>query len=209
MNTVVAQTPNNTLNTLAINAQVTFDDIVNVFVSRYEEQLHQQRANIQRQLKALQQEKAAVITEIRAEVTAVLQSQFDTVDNQVAKKFVITTDEVNNLTDVDTWGAKVVMERHCDYPAGMVVCGYPSQDAIWTLKVDVPTSLVAKWRTFDPAIVHLKEQLMIINNDLQSVDRKTRQIKGVLAERKMQKEGMSDLLESDEIKSILKLSIEM
>lgn len=196
-----------------MDAKVTFDDLVNIYVSQYEEQLHQKRARIQVQIKELNAAKTELIKVIRAQVLEDAQLSFDnSIIGGFKVKFTVVVDDDHDLGKDTFWPITVKQFTEITIPddlkwrSSSVLRDDVSQSVQWILKHRVEDGMVEAWNKTVKELGELKEQLLGVNGDIQSIDRKTRQIKGLLATKKLEDIGASNLLEMPEVQNILKLT---
>lgn len=197
-----------------MDAKVTFDDLVNIYVSKYEEELHQRRARIQAQIRELNGAKSKLIQAIREIAHDNVADRFETIQNDgIVAKFTVSVAEAGDLTKSDFWDVDVkqrldiVHETALQWrPKNTIYSDEVSQSIVLALKVRICDEQVQEWKKTEQELATLKEQLLVVNGDIQAIDRKTRQIKGLLATKKLEDIGATNLLEMPEVQSILKLT---
>lgn len=201
-------------NVMNMDAKVSFDDLVNIFVSRHEEDLHQKRARIQFQIKELNASKVKLIQAVRDIAHDNVTDRFETMQNEAIKtKFTVMVAEDGDLAKDPFWNVDVKMR--VDVIDEDVLAWRPktstysddvSQSCNLVMKVRICEEQITEWNGLIVELGVLKEALLLVNGDIQSIDRKTRQIKGLLATKKLEAEGLTNLLESKEVQDILKLT---
>lgn len=197
-----------------MDAKVSFDDLVNIFVSRHEEELHTKRGRIQTQIKELNASKVALIKAIREVAHDSISERFEPIENMGVKaKFTVVVAEQGDLSKTEFWDVDVkqrldiVAEQAIQWrPKNSVYSDEVSQSVVLQLKVRICDEQVQQWAKIDKELAVLKEQLLLVNGDIQAIDRKTRQIKGLLATKKLEDMGAEQLLELPEVQNILKLT---
>lgn len=195
---------------LKMDATISFDDVINVFVSRFETELFAQRASIQANLKANQAEKKDLQKQIGANL-----------DEQLEAIFAPLVDGFHDVVVSFYWNkgleatpnnkerVKISITQTTTLPEGMQAPDYqgklPTISKDFDIQIAPPAELISAWKANDVVGEDLKQKLLAVNAEMQGIDRKTRQIKGLIAERKLQDAGMQDLLANEEISKILQL----
>lgn len=200
--------------TLNISANLTFDDIVNVVVSRHEDALVARRTELQQRAKANTNEGKNLKMAMRDDVLAKFQSEFPaqvqaggammhnqvTINDEPGSNFLVTKMWPGQLSISLIMGSTQVL--FTDYHASSVKQAATTTSYLGGM---VDNELFAQYMDNIKVGEELKQQLMQINAELQGIDRKTRQVKALLAERKLAENGLHDLLALPEIAQILQL----
>jgi len=173
------------------NINVGMEDVVAVFLSRYETSLHTERATLQKEM-------------------GLINGQIKTLHDgflTLVKEWVehSGTVGVNNFGLVEV---EVKLEKNLNVDWNKGVVNYVLETSVRSLSVDADTyrskssGTVAGVHTIDVTEYNqlmeqknvLTEKLTIVNNNLRDVSRKERQVRGQLAELKLKNLGMEDLL---------------
>lgn len=200
----------NQLATLKLDATITFDDLVNVFVSRHEDALHLHRGEIQRSLKLVNADRAILVDEIKAFLKQEVENRFGDVNPDAGIKIafeLVSVTEEHDLKKTDFWPVTLKQSLKIDRTdIKYVKESYGDNKYKFDLAIKVTAEHLKAWHSIAKRQNELKEQLVLVNADIQSIDRKTRQVKGLLAAKKLEQADAMALLESDEIKNILKIT---
>jgi hypothetical protein len=188
---------------LQLDARVSFDDVVNIAVSRLETQLHTARTNVQNEMKLNQAKRAKLLTSMHQEIVAQAKkdhAHLNSTFGQLTVSVKVSTDE-NKLPKKGVIGVDLVISY-----GGANVTGYSTRRQT-DLEIEYPVhpKLMMELDTFDENYTNLRTKLTSLNQQIQDIDRKTRQIKGLLAEQKLEAQGLSNLLDDPRIQNILQL----
>lgn len=194
------------LNELTIDAKINLDDVVNVFISRYETDLTGRFETVQGQLK----ENAQCLKALDLEVLTRLKEDF-VLENQVIHSCFThrTTQSFNEV--VINWPAKTacLTITHTTTPNNNCKLAdyYAKTESknSFSINVNLYGDAVSTYERLVGEGNKLREELMSYNQQLQQVDRKARQIKGLIAERKLEQAGMTDLLQNPELAQLIQL----
>jgi len=206
---VVAAAPANGLGNIVIDAKISMDDIVNVYVSQHEEVLHARRQELQADIKKQNAAKAEIENTIKATATATAKGMFITLEGSshcVSYKVADAVLSKDGDKPKLTVSIKQTVAMLNDGATLLKQSSY-SDPAVndFAIGLEVAEDQLAAIKAIDATLVELKDKLVINNGEIQAIDRKTRQIKGLLAQKKMQDAGMTDILALPEIQSILAL----
>ena len=183
-----------------MNAKINLDDIVNVFVSKFEDEAYAKRDKVQKELKSLKEARKA------SEKLAV-QAAIDTFKSDkvlsfpaFSMQFVIKCGELS--------GENVVLNCLINLTAvGNVKFGSyssPNEDSTYVnILQPIPPAVLKELEDFESKENVYVQDLMKINEELKTIGRKTRKLKGKLAEKKMNELGMKDLLNNEELLAIV------
>jgi hypothetical protein len=188
---------------LQLDARVSFDDVVNIAVSRLETQLHTARTNVQNEMKLNQAKRAKLLTSMHQEIVAQAKkdhAHLNSTFGQLTVSVKVSTDE-NKLPKKGVIGVDLVISY-----GGANMTGYSTRRQT-DLEIEYPVhpKLMMELDTFDENYTNLRTKLTSLNQQIQDIDRKTRQIKGLLAEQKLEAQGLSNLLDDPRIQNILQL----
>lgn len=187
MNTITNVTPSN------INVQVGMDEVVSVFVSRYEDSLIEQRNDLQKQVVAIN----VSIKKVVEDTTKLVQAYLDTLPTSAdigPLHLNVSYSDIALIWNKGTAQYNVSLSS-VDADAGRyqnklnTVLTYPVEVEEYNSLIEQKTVITG--------------QLGEVNNALRDVSRKERQIKGKIAELKLTELGLTDLLEAPEIQLLL------
>lgn len=198
------------LSAISMNAQVDLDDVASIFIARFETGLHDQQAAIQRELKEVQKNRQAVEDEVKTRVEELLAKTFHNFDGPFAN--ITHVIKVNTVGPADRRVLAEIIQK-TSTPVDCTVHIYTSYNyeagqhdghkTTMKVAVDMLQSEVDAITNLDDQINGLREQLVQVNNELKGLDRKVRQVKATIAEKKLHELGMTDLLESPELLKLI------
>ena len=191
---------------LTVDAKINLDDVVNVFISRYETDLtgrfETTQAGLKENLKCLKALDLEVLARLKADFVVEDKVIYSCFTHQVSQSF----GEI-----VINWPSKTasLQVNHVTTPLnGCKLADYYNKTEYKT-SFNVNVNLYEDFcSTYDRMVGEgnvLREELMSYNQQLQQVDRKARQIKGLIAEKKLEQAGMTDLLENPELAKLIQL----
>lgn len=181
---------------------VGMDDLVNVFIAKYETSLIDQRTKLQDQLKGLNK----IIhglgeTAIKDAKTIVLGFQVPTFNNG----YVSINTTIGDNFKLD-WEHKHVSFTMSTVVKSLVKVDWNTESgACVNSAVPLHSKLVEQYDQIMDEKRDVMEELTKINNDLRDVSRKERQVRGKIAERKFVASGLEDLLADQELVKLIQL----
>lgn len=201
---------------LKLDASVSFDDLVNIAVSKYETALHERRTEIQARNKACENERKKVVDDIIKHVAGHLEVAFpdrnDVGSLTIQYKIEPSTVLGDNFLNRPFWYAEVTQTTTIKDGANVMFSQYSNSGEQKLVVVNSFNAVMPVPNDFVQLIADNKrdaevcrQDLLAVNAELQGIERKTRQVKGLLAEKKLQDAGLSGLLDSPEIANILQL----
>lgn len=194
------------LNNFELNATVGLDDVVNVFISRYETACHTQFAEVQGRLKENGQKLKALELEARTKV----KEDFITPDEIIGRTYMFETKQTFDNITIE-WAGKTVMIGVVHTTTALnhaKIVGYGQSTTsinTFNIRVNLHENFVGAYNRLTEEGAAIREELMLVNQQLQQVDRKARQVKGFIAERKLEQAGMSALLENSELAQLIRI----
>jgi len=189
---------------MSTNVSVGFEDVVAVFVERYETKLLARQAELQAKIKQL---KAAIETLVKG-----IKDGVDT------SKYAISIPVLEMHTKVEAvevlWGREVDRYgRPTDYEANCVeiVVGFfnddnaKDKDRCGYRRIRLPISATdsASYKGYKDAIKEAEHGLIEVNTSLKNMGRKQRQVAARLSTMKIEQAGMEGLLENPELLKLL------
>lgn len=194
-----------TLNHVQTNMNVGIDEVVNVFLVKYEEAQIAERTRIQGLVKEVNEKLNVVVKQAKVSglntVLGMLAPSFS--NSLVAYKMYVNK---NDEGTVD-WEKKIVVFVVRTELAAHLTIGY-SGSACNSVSVGVPIQADVVYE-YTNLMKEKTEQLSLlssVNEKLKSMGRKERQIKGRIAELKLEQAGMSDLLNSTDLLALVDLN---
>lgn len=186
------------------NISVGMDDLVNVFIAKYETSLIDQRIVLQDQLKGLNK----VISDlgeaaIKDAKETVKCFQLDNVDFKNGYISVITT--IGDEFKLDWENKRVSFVVRTKLVSSVKVDWRTDNSADVTSAVSLAPDVVSGYEHALEEKRVVMEGLTNINNELRDISRKERQVRGKIAERKFVASGLEDLLADQELAKLIQL----
>ncbi|RWZ84354.1 MAG: hypothetical protein EO766_17295 [Hydrotalea sp. AMD] len=207
MNQLVETSSNvSALSQINTNITVGIDDVVNVFISRYETGLNKQRTSNQ-----------AIIKDLNVKIKAVTDSILDQAKQYV--EIMNIEGEVNNgiftlFTSIgkDSYQLKIE-QKHVQYKINTKIKSNTSNDhynketsgSIYG-EFQISESDLEQYNDLMSQKAQITAILTQINNDLRNVGSKERQVRGQIAEQKLVSQGMQDLINDPTILALIDTS---
>ncbi len=189
-----------TFNQISANLNVGIDDVVNVFISKYEDGLIEQRTSKQLEVKQINEQINQVVAKLNVEIDK-FKEQYD---QTVTIGLITTVYSIGSAATTINWNEQTVL---CQVAMATKVDG--KKDAYYgsghsTVRVDmvIPVDIHFEYKQLLSSKEQLLSELQELNSLLRDVSRKERQVRGRIAEQKLENLGMTDLLNEP---SLLKL----
>jgi hypothetical protein len=185
---------------LSTNLQVGMEDVVNVFISRLEDDLHAKREELQTAVRNLKSKVEDLTTEQQNRSNEVELTSFQTPFVDITQKFneVEVSWEKSLITvDVLTNVRSLKYETKVGY--------YNKEAATVEVQVQLPISsaAIAEYNQLHKDISDRTADLVKVNNELRDMSRKERKVRGVIASMKLKDMGMEDLLNEPQLLAIV------
>lgn len=204
------QTIPSNLTQLQLNASLSFDDVINVFVSKHEEELHAVRTDIQTNLRAVESKyQQAKKDLLNVYVEELLEA------HRVAYPHVVfswlnpvVNHDTNNRTANVNGRLCIELARPASITAPLVYGYSGTADRITNsehISITVEEQDMEQLNALYDEKVQLTNQFQVVNGALQGLERKVRQIKAYVAAERLKAEGYEALLDDKNIQSMLAL----
>ena len=191
-------TPNTALSMIQTNVNIGMDEVVNVFVSKYEDGLYVKKDDLSSKIKVVKRE---IETLDKTLISNTSTSQYETsvvslgLVSKVESVKVIwateheKTNKINiniNIKDIDSKSS---------YGNSMTK----------TVVVEIAQTDVVQHKTLLDDLQRLNDDLMNVMNEIKSISRKERQIRGKISEMKLEQSGLNELLNNKDMLSLIQL----
>lgn len=181
------------LSSMTVNANVGMTEVVSVFVAKYETNLFNKKDQL-----------SAAIKSVKGQIAAQHKCMTDSVNK---------TDFEGSLPKLDmTYEVECVSlqweEAYRDkFMIVTTVAFMKGKDQLWSTTVRKPMSQIDidEHQRLIAELERLNGELMEVMNLIKSVGRKERQIRGRIAELKLEQAGMSDLLINPELTGLIQI----
>lgn len=187
---------------LQLDARVSFDDLVNIAVSRFETQLHTARTNVQNDMKLNQANRAKFLKALCNEILN--QAKKDHASITTIGQLTVTT-KVSVDEDAEPKQGNIAVDVSVAFSGSNLVETQYHITKELTVLYAVPPGRIIELDTMVEEYTNLRNQFLNLNQQIQDIDRKTRQVKGLLAEQKLEAQCLTGLLEDQRIQDILQI----
>ncbi len=180
----------------AVKADVGMNEVVSVFVSRYETGLFAKKDQLSAELKAA---KKAVADHESIVIGQVDKSQFDASVPHLGLKFRAGDISVVWKKDPNSYSPKKV-GVHVD----VIMRDGDERDA-WRKTVHLPLAAtdVKEHETLTENVARLESELLDTMSLIKSVGRKERELRGRISEMRLQEAGFAELINNDQLQSLI------
>lgn len=186
------------INDMSTNVNVGMDEVVSVFVAKYENDLFQKKEDLSAQIKKVKASQADLVKELEGTID---RSKYDA--TVPALNLVTRVSEVSVLFE----GTYHVKKPIITVDVGIFDEGSDKKYAVHTkqLHFDIPKESVELNKSLKLELETLNADLLDVINNIKSVGRKERQIRGKISEMKLEQSGHADLLANPEIMQLVQL----
>lgn len=193
--------------TTGLNTTLNMDDVANVYLARYEEQLLAQQADVRNKIRTVEAAKAALLKVVTEQAKSDVLAALATVSSP-ALQFEISGDP-----GFDESGIVLHVTQTFEVPAGLTLYtsyhrrGHNETKMQNSYNVVIAVSQEHKLKADELDQEHqtLSDALKDLNTNLQNIDRKTRQVKAILSANKLKDMGQTDLIDLPEINALLQI----
>lgn len=183
---------------LTSNINVGMDEVVSVFLSRYEDDLYNKKENLAKNIKAVKRDLESLDRKIISGV--------DT--NQYERSNIEPLNICSKVRKVDVdWGSKeqkiriTVSVEINDKDVEYRYYGGFTQ----TINLDISDSDVESHTELTETLERLNGEMMEVMSLIKGISRKERQVRGKIASMKLEESGYGDLLENDEMMKLIEV----
>jgi uncharacterized protein YlxW (UPF0749 family) len=191
MNTQVA---NKTLGNITFNAAIGINEVVSVYVSKYENGLLAKKDDL-----------SAQVREIKKNISDLDQEIIDSVDTSKFKSVDVSALDLSVEVEVtlhwsDSWKVKANSTL-----TSVKFVNKEINTTVKSLNEPIEQHFIKSHKDLTEQLQTLQAELLEVNNDLKTVSRKEREIRGRLAEIKMGEEGMADLVNNEQLLQLIQV----
>lgn len=185
---------------ITLNTAVTMDDVVNIFVSRFENTLMDRQKVVRKELQVSQAASKLYHETRMKEMTDAIEAELKSETMFASFKVDAETSYYNNTKDKKCFAIRTKLKKFTSFETSK-----EENSVSFQAFVEYGADYLTKMAEYEAEQGKLKAELVSINNELQSVDRKARQVKGLIAERKLEAEGMQALLDDPTMQGMVQL----
>lgn len=184
----------NEINTVGIN--VGLDEVVSIFVSKYEDNLYAEKERIEDALKEVATRQNANKTAILASRQNDMDAFISTVSTTGPIVFNVTVGKPQVVIDDDEQVVNYCVELDAHFVGDpRKNTGYGRQNITLKKSFDIPAALVAERNTNKAEKASLENALMVVLGNINDISRKERKVRGEISARKLEEAGLNDLLQ--------------
>jgi len=177
---------------------VTMDDVVSAFVSEYENNLFARKKELTKTIKVTEEGKAQVVKKVLAAVSGDRFEKDIPVYDLVAKVSEKTVDWCDDGVSYVNFDIVIKATKKRD--------GYSYNNKIDIVrKRRVPERFVTEYFDLKSQLKPLRIELAEVLDNIKSITRKERQVRGRIAVRKLEDAGYSNLMQDPELKQLVQL----
>lgn len=187
------------------NVSVGMDDLVNVFIAKYETSLIDQRNNLQSQMKEVNKRICDLGETALKDAKEVIKS-FCLENLIFENSYISVWTGVNDQKTELSWDKKhVTFEVETIITTHVKVNWTSTSSSEVTSAIDLHPDIIDSYNLLMEDKRVVLDGLSTINNELRDISRKERQIRGRIAERKFVASGLEDLLADQELAKLIQL----
>lgn len=179
-----------TVQALSANVNVGMNEVVSVFVSKYETGLFEKKDDLSDKIKVVKQELTDLDKTVKATVNV---NDYRTSVPAFSLTFSVSSIDVS-------WATKVI-KVHVDMNEKGVSYSRWSK----TIEVKIDDEYVTKHSEASKRVADLSAELLEVMGLIKSVSRKERQIRGHISELKLAESGLSSLLNDSAIMKLIEV----
>jgi hypothetical protein len=180
-----------TVQALSANVNVGMNEVVSVFVSKYETGLFEKKDDLSDKIKVVKQELTDIDKAVKATVSV---NDYRATVPAFGLTFSVSSIDVS-------WSAKSVIKVHVD----MTEKGVSYSRWSKTIEVKIDDEYVTKHNEAEKRVAELSAELLEVMGLIKSVSRKERQIRGHISELKLAESGLSSLLNDSAIMKLIEV----
>lgn len=191
-------TAGSAVSAMSANVNIGIDEVVSVFVTKYEDQLFDRKTDLSARIKQTKQELTDLENKLKSGVdtsqyeskmpvlglTSTVESVKVRFNNKLAESNVAISVKISDDDDRSRYSGSLTK----------------------TFEVSISSADFEENKSLKEKLENLNTELMEVMGLIKSVSRKERQIRGKISEMKLKESGFESLLESEEMLSLVQLS---
>jgi hypothetical protein len=190
------------LSEVQMNVAIDMNDLVNIFVSKFEEDLIAKRDDVQKEVKSLQKDITDVIEKAKSDVQKEAELTYNVNYTQGVTKVTVTVQD-NIDMNWEKSQASITLKYTLTVGSNKLVDNNTRYDKDFL--IDINESVVRKYNKLMDKKQELLSELSSVNNELKDIGRKERRVRAVIAERKVSEAGYSELIHDKELVKLISL----
>ena len=182
------------LGNIGFTAAIGINEVVSVYVSKYENGLLAKKDDLSAKVREVKRNLTDLDQEI---IDAVDHSQFDSID-------VTALDLKVEIEVTLHWSESWKVKANSTLTSIKFV-NKEINTTVKSLNEPIADHFIKSHKDLTEQLTTLQGELLEVNNDLKTVSRKEREIRGRLAEIKMGEEGMSELVNNEQLLQLIQV----
>ncbi len=185
-------TPKSNLSTLfKTNASINMDNIVSVFITKYEKALYERKEFLSNK-----------ILRVKKEIDTTFKKELEMFVNLKKYNTVIHPFEINVKSNLN-FDLETIVEKH----TVKIICNSIDHSGHFSkeVKVSVSSDIIKKAQEYLNTLTSNTEELTKILYDISSISRKEREVRGKIAEKALRETGFNNLFDDAAILSLIEL----
>jgi hypothetical protein len=179
---------------------VGFDELVNVFVSKFEEKLYVKKESLSKSIKEVKSNVEKLKKEVLGKVNL---SKYEIVIDVLGLKCKVNKDSISVYFSEDRKKSSYIDFVVYMYDVNDKSLGYCVNSK--RINVDIDVDDVVEYESYISELNKLNEELIEVVNEIKSISRKERSIRSKISEMKLKECGLEELLGNDEIMKLIEL----
>lgn len=190
----------NMMTVVQTDFKLNMKDVIDVFLYKYEDSLHIKRALLQEELITVNSSIKELTNKVIKDVKSLLQSS-NTLRSVNLGLITVTTQLDDSMT-LDWDKSHVNYCLDLNIKSNLVGCNYQTNECIGGVEL-ISSVNYDEYQSLMTTKTYLTNKLVVINDNLHNIERKERQIKRLLTEKKLQEIGMGELLNDPSLLTII------
>lgn len=189
-----------------ISAEVRMDDVVNIFISKYETSLIERKAELIKKVTGAKKEFDEVKSSVQSEMSELLKNHFDTliswrdpnfINKLVVFKFESNKPQINHSLNKGFCKGILYLCRDKESER------YDSLS--YSKELEIPEDLFGKIKEKENNLNSIQEELNQVLESLRNMSAKERQVRGTLSAKRLEASGHVNILEDKDILGLISI----
>lgn len=179
---------------LTSNINVGMDEVVSVFLSRYEDDLYNKKENLAKNIKAVKRD----LESLQKSVVAGIDNSEYEISNIQPLNIRSKVKDVSIDWNENNIVIRIIVES-------LDSRSYYNSGFTQTINLDISDSDVESHTELTETLERLNGEMMEVMSLIKGISRKERQVRGKIASMKLEESGYGDLLENDEMMKLIEV----
>ena len=193
-------------NEINTSIDIGLDEVVSIFVSKYEDNLYVEKKRIEGDIKANAGRQTANKEAILASRTTDIEDFVNSISTTgpVTFNFEVSKPQVNLHGDTNVIDYDIQMDVH-EVGKPRTDTGYSRNTVGITKTFDIPAEFVTEREGLNKVKAALEDELMTVLANINDISRKERKVRGEISARKLEEAGMEDILTDEGMLKLVQL----